>query len=146
MKETYAETDIINLLQATTTIVVLGASPDPNRYSHRVMSYMQHVGYRTIPVNPNSAGETILGEAVYATLAEVPAPFELVNVFRRADAIAEVTREVIAQREVKGVRTMWLQLDLYNEAAASEARDAGLTVIMDRCLKVEYGRLIAHSG
>lgn len=146
MKETYAETDIINLLQATTTIVVLGASPDPSRYSHRVMTYMQHVGYRTIPVNPNSAGETILGEAVYATLAEVPAPFELVNVFRRADAIAEVTREVIAQREVKGVRTMWLQLDLYNEAAASEARDAGLTVIMDRCLKVEYGRLIAHSG
>lgn len=146
MKETYADDDIIDLLQATTAIVVVGASPNPGRYSHKVMSYMQHVGYRTIPVNPNAAGETILGEQVYATLKEVPAPFELIDVFRKADAIPAVTREVIALREDKGIGSLWLQLDLYNEAAASEARAAGLTVVMDRCLKIEYGRLIAHSG
>lgn len=146
MKETYADDDIINVLQATTTIAVLGASPNPSRYSHRVMSYMQHVGYRTIPVNPNAAGQTILGEQVYAMLKDVPAPFELVDVFRRHEAIPEVTREVIALRENKAIHTLWLQLDLYNEAAASEARAAGLTVVMDRCLKIEYGRLIAHNG
>lgn len=146
MKETYNDDDIISLLQNTTTIVVIGASPNPARYSHKVMSYMQHVGYRTIPVNPRAAGEKILGETVYPTLADVPAPFELINVFRRLDAIPEVTGEVIALREEKGIRHLWLQLELYDEAAAARARAAGLTVVMDRCLKVEYGRLIAHSG
>ena len=146
MNETYDDRDILGILQSTRSIAVVGASTNPNRHSHRVMAYMQRAGYRVLPVNPGAVGQTILGETVYASLADVPGPFELVDVFRRLDAIPGVLQEVIAARQSKGIRCLWLQLDLYNEEVARQAREAGLTVVMDRCLKVEYGRLIAHSG
>lgn len=145
-KESYDDQDIIELLHSTKTIAVVGASANPDRHSHRVMTYLQRSGYRVLPVNPFLAGQEILGETVYASLADVPGPFEMVDVFRRAEAIPEVAEEVLAAKEDKGIRSLWLQLELYNEDVAQRARAAGLTVIMDRCLKVEYGRLIAHSG
>lgn len=146
MRETYDDRDILGILQSTRRIAVVGASTNPDRHSHRVMAYMQRSGYRLLPVNPGAIGRTILGETVYASLADVPGPIDMVDVFRRADAIPGVADEVLAVREAKEIRYLWMQLDLYNEEVARRARAAGLTVVMDRCLKVEYGRLIAHSG
>ena len=145
-REQYDDQEIIELLQSTRRIAVIGASPNPDRHSHRVMAYMQRNGYRVLPVNPVVVGKEILGESVYASLADVPGPVDMVDVFRRADAIPDVADEVLAAKDNKDIRCLWLQLDLYNDDVARRIRAAGLKVIMDRCLKVEYGRLIAHSG
>ncbi len=130
----------------TTTIAIIGASPNPMRHSHRVMQYMQHNGFRVIPVNPVAADAEILGVPVSARLEDAPGSIDLVDVFRRADALPAVVDEVIEQKDAKGIRFLWFQLDLYDESAAKKARDAGIEVIMDRCLKIEYGRLLAHRG
>lgn len=145
-RESYDDADLRRFLQATKTIAIVGASPDPDRHSHRVMRYMQHSGFRVLPVNPVAAGRQILGEPVYESLATAPGPFELVDVFRRADAIPALVDEVIDLRQRKGIRFLWLQLGLYDEDAAGRARAAGLDVIMDRCLKIEFGRVLSHNG
>lgn len=144
-RENYSDQELTELLQSTRTIAVVGASPKPDRHSHRVMHFMQTNGYRMIPVNPVAAGDEILGETVYATLADIPEPFDMVDVFRKREAIPSVVDEVLALREARGIRTLWLQLGLYDESAARRARDAGLTVVMDRCLKIEFGRLRSHT-
>ncbi len=143
-RESYDDDDIVDVLNETRSIAVVGASPNPARYSHRVMHFMQSCDYRVLPVNPFAAGREILGERVYADLGEVPGPFEMVNVFRRAEAISEVADQVLLHAPEKGIRFLWLQLELYNETVARNARAAGLVVIMDRCVKIEYGRLLAH--
>lgn len=145
-RETYDDRDIVRIFRETQAIAVVGASPDPHRHSHRVMHYMRDNGYRIVPINPFAAGEEILGEPVRVSLEDSPGPFELVNVFRRSDAIPGVVDEVIEIQKSKGARFLWMQLDLYDEDAARKARDAGLEVIMDRCLKIEFGRLLVHNG
>lgn len=142
--EDYRDEHIVRILHDTNTIAVVGASPKPNRYSHRVMEFMQRSGYRMIPVNPVCAGEEILGERVYASLDEVPAPFEMVNVFRRMDAVPAVVDDVIRLAGDKGILHLWLQVGLYDAELAARARGVGLNVVMDRCVKIEYGRLLAH--
>ena len=142
--ETYDDEQIVRVLRTTRTIAVVGASPQPNRYSHRVMEYMQRNGYRVIPVNPTCAGDEILGELVYSALDDVPAPFEMVDVFRRMDAIPAVVDDVIRLADDKGIRHLWLQVGLYADELAARVRAAGLDVVMDRCVKIEYGRLLAH--
>ena len=144
-KESYDD-DIVRMLQSTRTIAIVGASTNPGRHSHRVMAYMQKNGYRVVPVNPMAAGEEILGVPVAASLADVPAPIDMVDVFRRQDAIPALVDEVIALSTEKQMRYLWLQLDLYDGKAAQRAREAGLEVVMDRCLKVEAGRLLSHKG
>lgn len=124
---------------------MVGASPDPSRHSHRVMQYLQKNGYRVLPVNPTVAGESILGETVCARLHDAPGPFEMVNVFRRPEALPDIVEAAIELREEKGIRSIWTQLGVVHEAAAARARDAGLEVVMDRCLKIEFGRLLSHA-
>lgn len=143
-RETYDDEDIVRILTGTRTIAMVGASTDPSRHSHRVMEYMLSNGYRVIPVNPAAAGQLLHGETVVAGLADIDVPFELVDVFRRQDAIPGVVDELLPLVESRGVRTLWLQLDLYDEESAARARAAGLEVIMDRCLKIEFGRLLTH--
>lgn len=143
-RESYDDGDIVDILSVTRSIALVGASPNPARYSHRVMHFMQSCDYRVLPVNPFAAGEQILGERVYADLSEVPGPFEMVNVFRRAEAIPEVADEAVRLAPEKRIKFLWLQLELYDEAVARKARTAGLIVVMDRCVKIEYGRLLAH--
>ncbi|MEX0760178.1 MAG: CoA-binding protein, partial [Tistlia sp.] len=111
------------------------------RPSFFVMKYLQDKGYRVIPVNPGQAGQEILGERVYAELAEVPGPFELVDVFRNSEAAAAVADQAIALRADKGIRTLWMQLGVRNDPAAERAEAAGLQVVMNRCPKIEFGRL-----
>ena len=123
---------------------MVGASTNPGRHSHRVMRFMQECGYRVVPVNPTATGQTILGEEAYASLADIPAPIDMVNVFRRQEAIPEVVADVVSLAAAKMIRYLWLQLELYDEFAARRARGVGLKVVMDRCLKIEFGRLQAH--
>ncbi|GGN96132.1 CoA-binding protein [Saccharibacillus kuerlensis] len=125
--------EIGKLLEAAGNIAVVGLSDKPDRTSHMVSQAMQLRGYRIIPVNPTAAGQEILGETCYASLADVPEPIDIVDVFRRSEFCADVAREAAAV----GAKTLWLQSGIYSDEAAEIASEAGLTVIMDRCIKVE---------
>ncbi len=144
----YSDALIAGILRRVRTIAMVGASPNWKRPSNFAMKYLQQKGYRVVPVNPRAAaaGTPILGEPACASLAEVPAPVEMVDVFRGSDAALETTREAIRLREEKGIQVIWMQLGVRNDEAAAEAEAAGLTVIMDRCPKIEYGRLSGELG
>lgn len=136
----YSDANLRRMLDATDTIAMIGTSPRGNRDSHRVMRYLQQKGYRVIPVNPTlEADQTILGERVYAALADIPDEYQMVDVFRRSDAVAGIVDEILALPAKPAF--LWLQLDVTDEIAASKAEDAGIEVVMDRCLKIEHGRL-----
>lgn len=132
-----SDAEIQRILSETRTIALVGASPKPERDSHEVMAFLKTHGYRVIPVNPVCAGETILGERVRASLAEIDEPIDMVDVFRNSDAAGPVTDEAIAAK----ARVVWMQLGVINEPAAARARAAGLAVVMDRCPKIEIPRL-----
>ncbi|MEM7171906.1 MAG: CoA-binding protein [Pseudomonadota bacterium] len=141
MTETYSNAFLLNLLHSVQTIAMVGASPNWNRPSYFAMKYLQAKGYRVIPVNPRAAGETILGELTYASLSDVPSPIDMVDIFRNSEAAGPITDEAIGIAKEKGIRVIWMQLGVINEAAAGRARAAGLEVVMDRCPKIEFGRL-----
>jgi predicted CoA-binding protein len=116
---------------------MVGASPNWNRPSYFVMKYLQRKGYRVIPVNPVAAGQLILGEVAVADLASVDVPVDVVDIFRRADAVPAIVEDAIRIR----ARVVWMQLGIRHAEAAARAEAAGLTVIQDRCMKIEFGRL-----
>ncbi|HET7560480.1 MAG TPA: CoA-binding protein [Limnochordia bacterium] len=124
--------DFDAIFAQTRTIAVVGLSPDPDRSSHGVASYLQQAGYRIIPVNPNA--RAVLGERAYPDLRSVPEPVDLVDVFRRSEFVPEIAEETVAI----SAKALWLQLGVVHEPAARRARAAGLTVVMDRCLAVEH--------
>jgi hypothetical protein len=132
-----SDDEIRKILTETKTIALVGASPRPERDSHEVMAFLQTRGYRVIPVNPVCAGDTILGERVRATLAEIDEPIDLVDVFRNSEAAGPVIDEAIAAK----AKAVWTQLGVVNEPAVERARAAGLAVVMDRCPKIEIPRL-----
>ncbi len=140
MTASHTDAMLRRILETTRTVAMVGASPNPNRDSYRVMRYLQQQGYRVIPVNPTVDGASILGEPVVARLADIECGVDLVDVFRRADAVAGVVDEVLALAARPA--TLWLQLGVVDEQAAARARDAGLEVVMDRCIKVEHVRLV----
>jgi predicted CoA-binding protein len=123
-----------DLLRDFRRVTMVGLSADPSRPSYRAAVHMLAYGYEVIPVNPTVA--EVLGQRAYASLAEVPGPVEIVDVFRRPEAIPGVVDEAIAV----GARAVWLQLGLRDEEAAARARAAGLAVIQDRCIKMEHCR------
>jgi predicted CoA-binding protein len=137
----YPDSYIREILDKTHTIAMVGASPYWNRPSFFAMKYLQEKGYRVIPVNPKAAGQEILGEKVYASLAEVPERIELVDIFRNSDAAGPITDEAISVAKDRGIRTIWMQLGVRNDEAAERAEAAGLQVVMNRCPKIEFGRL-----
>ncbi len=131
---------IREVLTTVSTIALVGASDDPYRPSHEVMEFLQKQGYRVIPVNPALAGRTLLGEVVHASLTEIPDPVDMVDIFRRSEFAGAIADEAVAI----GAKVVWMQLDVIDEEAAKRARAAGVTVIMDRCPKIEISRLGIH--
>lgn len=133
---------IREILEGGRTIAVVGASAKAVRPSHGVMQYLQGAGYRILPVNPGLSGQTLLGECVAADLADLEPPVDIVDVFRNPQAALEAVRAAIREKERLSISTVWLQIGVINEQAAQEAADAGLNVVMDRCLKIEVARLL----
>ena len=131
--------DIRRMLTEAKTIAVVGLSDDPARDSHRIAVYLQDAGYRVIPVNPKI--REALGEKAYPDLSSVPEPIDIVDVFRRVDAIPAIVDAAIAVR-AKGI---WMQLGLAHNASAEKARAAGLAVVMNKCIMVEH-RYLAGAG
>ncbi|GFO64661.1 CoA-binding protein [Geomonas paludis] len=124
--------DIKEILTKYRTIAVVGLSPDAGKPSHEVAAYLKRAGYRIIPVNP--AVSEVFGEKSYPTLAEIPESVEIVDVFRRSEFVPEIVEQAIA----KGAKVLWLQEGVVHEAAAQRAREAGLAVVMDRCMLKEH--------
>ncbi len=140
----YGARDVEDILSGVCTIAMVGASANWVRPSNFVMKYLQSKGYKVIPVNPVQAGKEILGEVCYATLVDIPGSIDMVDIFRASDAAGETVDEVIPLSAGKGIRAIWMQLGVRNDAAAARAEAAGLRVIMDRCPKIEYGRLFGE--
>jgi uncharacterized protein len=125
---------IRKILGNTRTVAVVGLSPKTERPSYFVGSYLKYEGYRMIPVNP--AVEEIMGEKCYPDLLSIPEPVDMVDVFRKPEDCVEITRQAIKI----GAKTLWLQLRVVNLEAAKLAEEAGMDVVMDRCVKIEHGR------
>lgn len=144
--ESYSDELIARILSEARVFALVGASTNASRPSFFVMKYLLGKGYTVLPVNPQHAGKEILGRRVYASLADVPAPVDVVDVFRKSAAALEVTREAIRLKDALGIKVVWMQLGVRNDQAAAEAEAAGLTVVMNRCPKIEYARLAGGLG
>jgi predicted CoA-binding protein len=129
------------ILERAKTFAVVGASAKPERPSYEVMGFLIKKGYAVRPVNPGITGKTIHGQEVYASLADVPAPVDVIDIFRAPAEALQVVRDAIGAKEKLAASVIWMQLGVINEQAAAEARDAGFTVVMDRCPKIELSRL-----
>lgn len=125
------------LLQRVRSIAVVGLSPQPNRPSHNVARHLQQFGFRIVPVRPMAA--EVLGEKAYACLTELPFQVDLVNVFRAAEHVPRIVEECIQI----GYQAIWIQQGIVNQAAAQRAQQAGLDVVMDRCIYLDYLQLMA---
>ena len=137
--ENYSPDVIRNILQTVKTIALVGASANEVRPSYFVMKYLIDKGYDVIPVNPGLAGQQILGQTVYASLGDIPKPVDMVDIFRNSDAAGPITDEALALSPKPKV--IWMQLSVRNDEAAARAEAAGLQVVMNRCPKMEYGKL-----
>ncbi|MGH1466409.1 MAG: CoA-binding protein [Cognatishimia sp.] len=138
--ETYSDEALRRIFTQTKTIAVVGFSMNPARASHYVAQFLFEKGYRVIPVNPGHAGKEMFGTAICASLAEIGETVDMVDVFRRSEVVPEVVDQALA--DLKGLQTIWMQLGVQHAAAAAKARAAGITVVMNRCPKIEYPRLM----
>ncbi len=142
--DSYPPAYIRGILQNVKTIALVGASANVVRPSYLVMKYLIDKGYTVIPVNPGLAGQELLGQKVYAALADIPVSVDMVDVFRNSEAAMAVTDEALALENKPKV--IWMQLSVRNDTAAAKAEAAGLQVVMNRCPKMEYGKLSGEWG
>lgn len=140
----YPDATIRDILDRVKTIALVGASAKSVRPSYFVLKYLLAKGYRVIPVNPGLAGQDLLGQRCYADLSSIPEPIDMVDIFRGADAVPGIVDEALALDPKPKV--IWMQLGIRHEEAAAKAEGAGLTVVMDRCPKIEYARLSGEIG
>jgi len=144
--ERYDDATIAAILNEAKVVAMVGASANINRPSYFVMKYLLGKGYRVIPVNPSLAGQEVLGQKVVASLSEIDEHVDMVDIFRNSEAALGIVREAIALKEKLGLKVIWMQLSVRNDVAATEAEAAGLEVVMNRCPKIEYGRLSGEIG
>lgn len=128
--------EIIEIFNNTKTIAIAGLSPDESKASNMVAQYLQSAGFKIVPIYPKE--ETILGEKVYRSLSEVPFKIDMVDIFRKPNAIASIVDEII---EIGNIDTVWTQLGLVNNEAAQKAKEAGLKVVQNKCTKIEHRSL-----
>lgn len=136
----YSDTFLKDILTRTRVIAVVGISTNPVRPSHYVSRFLHQRGYRIIPVNPAHVGQTLFGEEFRAGLSEIDAPVDMVDIFRRHDAVPSVVGA--AMSHLPQLRTIWMQLGVQHPEAAAKAETKGLDVVQDRCTKIEYERLL----
>ena len=132
--------EIRTILEEARTVAVVGLSDKPNRTSHRIARALQGFGFKIFPVNPNLRGP-VLGEEPYKLVEEIPDEVDIVDVFRRSEKVMPTARDAVAA----GAKVLWMQVGVINEEAASYAKEHGLTVVMDRCIKVDYATLVGVS-
>ena len=137
--DSYPDSYIRGILNTVKTIAMVGISPKENRPSYFAFKYLLERGYRMIPVNPGQAGKEILGQKVYAKLSDIPEPVDMVDIFRASQFAVPVVQEALTLKTKPQV--IWMQLTVRDDEAARIAEDAGLKVVMNRCPKIEYGRL-----
>lgn len=142
--DAYSDTYIKGILDEVKTVALVGASANSVRPSYFVLKYLLSKGYVVWPINPGQAGKEILGQKVYASLDDLPAVPDMIDIFRNSDAAGQVVEQVLASERLPKV--IWMQLSVRNEDAASRAEDAGIKVVMNRCPKIEYGRLSGEIG
>jgi uncharacterized protein len=137
--DSYPDSYIRGILNTVKTVAMVGFSPKENRPSYFVFKYLLERGYRVIPVNPGQAGREVLGQKVYASLSDIPVPIDMVDIFRATENVPPIVDEALTLTPKPQV--IWMQLTVRNDEAAKRAEDAGLKVVMNRCPKIEYGRL-----
>jgi predicted CoA-binding protein len=142
--DSYDNAYISGILNSVKTIALVGSSANDVRPSYFVLKYLLNKGFNVFPINPGQAGKTILGRIVYAKLAEIPVPVDMVDIFRASSAVPPVVEEALALKPLPKV--IWMQLTVRNDEAAARAEAAGIKVVMNRCPKIEYGRLSGEIG
>jgi len=142
----YRDDDIRKILRQTKTVAMIGASANWVRPSNFVMKYLLGKGYRVHPVNPGHAGKEILGQKVYASLSDIPGNVDMVDVFRGSAALPAIVEDIKPHIDDKNIKVLWAQISVRHDEAGHHAESLGLNVIMDRCPKIEYGRLFGELG
>jgi predicted CoA-binding protein len=142
--DNYPDATIRGILNTVKTIAMVGVSPKDNRPSYFAFKYLLERGYRMIPVNPGQTGKELLGQKVYGKLSDIPEPVDMVDIFRASQFAPGVVDEALAMKPRPAV--IWMQLGVRNDAAVAKAEAAGLKVVMNRCPKIEYGRLSSEIG
>ena len=142
--DSYSEAYIRTILQEVRRVALVGASANPVRPSYFVLKYLIDKGYEVFPVNPGQAGKEILGRPVHGALAAIPGPIDMVDVFRSSSAVPGIVEEALALDPLPKV--IWMQLGVRHDAAAAAAEAAGIKVVMNRCPKMEYGKLSGEWG
>ena len=142
MDETYSDDTLTQILKRTKTVAVVGVSMNPVRPSFYVARYLSLKGYRVIPVNPGHAGKMLFGQTVRAGLSDIDDPVDMVDIFRRSDAVPPIVDEAL--EHWPDLKTIWMQIGVFHAEAAEKTRARGVDVIMNRCPKIEYQRLFGE--
>ncbi|MEP1931014.1 MAG: CoA-binding protein [Roseibium sp.] len=142
--DNYSDTYIKGILDDVKTVAMIGASANSVRPSYFVLKYLLSKGYDVWPINPGQAGKEILGQKVYSSLEELPDTPDMIDIFRNSEAAGQVIDQVIASGDLPKV--IWLQLSVHHDEAAERAEQAGIKMVMNRCPKIEYGRLSGEIG
>jgi len=142
--DTYDNAYIAGILNSVKTVAMVGASANDVRPSFFVLKYLLNKGFSVFPVNPGHAGKEILGRMTYAKLADIPEPIDMVDIFRASTAVPPIVDQALALDPLPKV--IWMQLTVRNDEAAAKAEAAGVKVVMNRCPKIEYGRLSGEIG
>ena len=142
MSTSYTDAFLRDILKRTRTVAMVGVSPNPVRPSHYVGRYLKLKGFKVIPINPGHAGTQLFGETVVAGLADIDQPVDMLDIFRRSEAVAPIVEEAL--EVLPGLKTVWMQIGVVNQEAAAMAEARGVDVVMDRCPKIEYQRLFGE--